>query len=133
MTTRILAITILSGLALAAQTPDLSGTWVADSNGSEKWVLDQKPDKMHIQEMSGGKVETEFTCPLDGQECSAKGHHEKIMMYFNGTKLVEIREHGNGSTKQRLAVSPDGKTLTVETVPLSSDQKAETVQFHRES
>ncbi len=133
MTIRMGALILFGGMTLAAQTPDLSGTWVADSNGSEKWVLDQKPDKMHIQEMSGGKVETEFTCPLDGQECSSKSHHEKIMIYFNGSKLVEIREHGNASTKQRLAVSPDGKTLTVETVPLSSDQKAETVEFHRES
>jgi len=133
MTTRILAIAIFSGLTVAAQTPDLSGTWVSDANGSEKIVVDQKPDKMHIQEMSGNKVENEFTCPLDGQECSSKDHHEKIMTYFNGAKLVEIRERGSASTKQRLAVSPDGKTLTVETVPLSSDQKAETIQFHRES
>jgi hypothetical protein len=130
---RSIVLTLLAGITLAAQTPDLSGTWVADSNGSEKWVLEQKQDKMHVRELSGDKVESEFTCSLDGQECAEKGHHEKIMMYFNGAKLVEIRERGNGSTKQRLAVSADGKTLTVETVPLSSDQKAETMMFHRQS
>ena len=49
---------------------------------------------------------------------------EKVMMYFNGDKLVEIRERGNDAIKQRLTVSADGKTLTVETVPLDSNQKA---------
>jgi len=128
------ALTVAVCLPVAAQTPDLSGTWVADSNGSQKWVLDQKAGKMHIQEMTGDKVEAEFTCSMDGQECVTKenGHREKIVMYFNGAKLVEIRERGGSSFKQRLAVSADGKTLTVESVPLTSQQKPEIMSFHRE-
>jgi hypothetical protein len=123
---------LLGCLTLSAQLPDLSGTWVSDSNASEILVLDQKPDKVHVQEMTARKVDAEFTCALNGQECSAKGHHEKIMMYFNGPKLVEIREHGNSNVKQRLALSADGKALTIETVPLSAEQKAETTSFHRQ-
>ena len=85
--------------------------------------------------MSGDRVEVEFTCALNGQECPAKeeGHSEKIMMYFNGDKLVEIRERANGTVKQRLTVSADGKTLSVETIPLSSDEKAETQAFRRQA
>jgi hypothetical protein len=120
---------------LAAQTPDLSGTWISDSHGSEKWILEQKGGKIHIQELDGDKVEANFTCSLDGQECEAKedGHSEKITMYFNGTKLVKICERGSGTVKQRLEVSADGKTLNVETVPLSSGQKAETISFRRQT
>jgi hypothetical protein len=122
-------------LVLTAQTKDFSGTWQSDSNASQKWVLDQKDGRIHVQEMNGGRVEADFTCSLNGQECNAKenGRSEKIMMYFNGDKLVEIRERNAVSSKQRLTVSDDGKTLTVETVPLSSDQKAETLSFRRQS
>lgn len=53
-------------------------------------------------------------------------------MYFNGAKLVEIRERGESAIKQWLTVSADGKTLTVETVPLVSGAKPETASFHRQ-
>jgi hypothetical protein len=90
---------------------------------------------MHIKETSAGKTESDFTCSLDGQECAAKqdGHAMKVMLYFNGAKLVEIRERGSETLKQRLEVSADGKTLTVETVPLSSSQKEEKSSFSRQS
>jgi hypothetical protein len=97
-----------------AQSPDLSGTWQSQTNGAQKWVLDQKSDKIHIKEMDGDKVEADFTCSLYGQECPAKldGRSETI--------------------KQRLELSADGKTLTVETVPLDSNQKTETETFRRQ-
>jgi hypothetical protein len=120
---------------LAAQSPDVSGTWQADSDASLKWTFDQKSGTIHVQERMGEKVEADFTCPLSGQECEVKegGRSAKIMMYFNGDKLVKITEHGNTSEKQRFAVSPDGKTLSLETIPLSSEQKAEKLSFHRQS
>ena len=125
----------VAAIPAAAQTPDLSGNWVADSNASNKWILQQKDGKMHVQEMIGDKVETEFTCSLYGQECSARenGHAEKITMYFNGTKLVELRERNGSTVKQRLTLSDDGKTLSVETVPLSSNDKPETMSFRRQN
>jgi len=129
-----LLLVTMSG-TLAAQTPDVSGTWQSNSDVSLKWILDQKSGTIHVQELVGDKVEADFTCPLTGQECDAKegGHSEKVMMYFNGDKLVEICERGNSSVKKRLILSADGKTLTVNTVPLSSDQKAETISFRRQS
>jgi hypothetical protein len=130
----LLLFVAMSG-TLAAQTPDVSGTWLSNSDASLKWILDQKSGTIHVQELVGDKVEADFTCPLTGQECAAKesGRAEKVMMYFNGNKLVQICEHGNSSVKKRLVISPDGKTLTVNTVPLSSDQKAETISFRRQS
>lgn len=137
MATNVKLWLCLLGIAvvpLAAQTPDFSGTWHSDSNASLKWVLSQKGDQLHVQEFTGNKVEADFTCSLLGTECAAKegGRSERISMYFNGAKLVEIRERGESAIKQSLTVSADGKTLTVETVPLVSGKKPEAVSFHRQ-
>jgi hypothetical protein len=121
--------------ALAAQTPDVSGTWLSDSDASLKWVLDQTPSEIHVKQISGDKVEADFTCPLSGRDCKIKGgeRSETIMMYFNGAKLVEIRERGNNTAKFWFIVSADGKTLSISTVPLTSNEKAETTSFHRQT
>jgi hypothetical protein len=120
-----------AAVPLMAQSPDLSGTWQSETNGSQKWVIEQKSDKIHFKEMDGDKIAVDFTCSLYGQECLAKfdGHSEKITMYFNGNKLVELRERGSQTIKQRLALTAGGKTLTVETVPLDSNQKTEMESF----
>jgi hypothetical protein len=122
---------------IVAQTPtdpDVSGTWVQSSNEAIKWTFAQKDNKMHVQEMNGDKVIADFTCSLGGQECEVTedGRPEKIMMYYNGPKLVAIRERGNDAVKQRISVSADGKTLQMETVPLSAAQKSETLTFERQ-
>ena len=133
---KLLVVAILLGapIAAVAQEPNVSGTWLAASNAAEKWIFDQKSGEIHVKELMGDKVKADFTCTLDGNECNAKekGHSEKIMMYFNGSKLVEIRERNGDAVKQRITVSADGKTLTVETVPLSSSQKAKTYSFRRQ-
>jgi len=106
----------------------------AKLHGTTKWILAQKDGKMHVQEMNDGRVVGDFTCALSGQECEVKedGRSKKVMLYYNGPKLVAIRVHGDDATKQRLSVSSDGKTLQVETVPLSASQKAETLTFQRQ-
>jgi uncharacterized protein YycO len=130
----IIILAVFTSFPLFAQTPDLSGTWVADSNSSQKWVLTQKDNQIHVQKMNGDKVETNFTCSLAGLECKAKenGRSEKITMYFNGSKLVEIEERGDETIKSRMAVSSDGKILTIETVPLSTNQRTEVASFRRQ-
>lgn len=121
-------------VTILAQAPDLTGTWIAESNASQNLILEQKDGKIHVQEMNGGKVDLDFTCSTSGQECEAKenGHSEKITMYFNGAKLVELRERGNDTIKQRLALSNYGKVLTVETVPLSSQEQIRIESFRRQ-
>jgi hypothetical protein len=138
-------ITVIAAIAagvcapwLLAQTlsePDISGTWVQSSNGSIKWVLAQKDGKMHVHEMDGDRVVADFSCAINGEECAVKedGRPEKVMMYYNGPVLVSIRERGNEVLKQRLAVSGDGKTLRVETVPFSNSEKSESMTFERQS
>jgi hypothetical protein len=97
-------------------------------------LLEQKGDKIHIEEMNGEKGKANFTCSVEGQECAVKddGHAETATMYFNGSRLVQIRERGQETLKQRLTLSADGKTMTVETVPLSSGQRSETTSFSRQ-
>jgi hypothetical protein len=129
---------LICALAIAAQTPaspDITGTWVEESSGAAKWVLAEKDGSIHVVQMNGDKVQADFTCPLNGKECDIKqgGRSEKVMIYYNGDKLVEIIEGHDGTTKKRLSVSADGKTLDVELVPLSSADKAEKTVFHRQT
>ncbi len=79
---------------LSAQGPNVSGTWVSESNASLKWVIEQTPEAIHIQEINADKREADFTCPLGGRVCDVKEDHrsEKVMIYFNSGKLVEIRD-----------------------------------------
>jgi hypothetical protein len=134
-----LAIVVLSGTFAAAafaQTsntpPDVSGSWVNAANGANKIVLTEKDGKLRVQEFSSGdKPVTDYLCALDGRECAVKedGRSEKVMVYFNGPKLVEIKERGNDTVKRRFTLSADGKTLDVEMVPLSGEQKPEKLTF----
>jgi hypothetical protein len=138
MSTIFVLVVLLLGLvpaSVAAQTPDVSGTWKSDTHAGLKWLLNQKNGKLHIRELNGDRVEADFTCPLDGTECPAKvrGHAEKFTVYFDGPVLVEIRQRGEATIKQRLAVSADGKTLTVETESITSGGKPETTLFNREN
>jgi len=131
-----LAICLGACFSLCAQTSkqaDISGTWVSENNDKVIWVLSQKDEALHAVEMAGEKPSADFTCPLNGQTCDVKidGHSEKMMVYYNGDRLVEILEGHAGVTKRRLSVSADGKVLTVEFVPLSSQDKGEKTLFHR--
>ncbi len=132
------AVMMLMGACAFGQAPSgasLSGTWVAENNGEVKWLLTETDHDIHIKEMLGERVEADFTCPINGQECAVKidGHSEKIMVYYNGDKLVELFEGPNGPDKKRLSVSADGKTLTVETVPMSAQQRKETIVFQKQA
>ena len=37
-----LVLVLAAAMPLAAQTPDFSGTWLGESDGALKWVLEQK-------------------------------------------------------------------------------------------
>jgi len=120
---------------VAAQGPNISGTWISESDAASKLVISQRPEAIHVEEINAGKTESDFTCALGGSACEVKENRrsEKIMMYFNGGKLVEIRERGGVAFKEWLTVSADGGTLTVESVPLSSSQRKTKILFRRQS
>jgi hypothetical protein len=113
----------------------LSGVWVSSSDSAMKLTLDAKDNQIHFQETNGGKLVIDYTCPTSGQECQAKedGHTEKVMVYFNGPKLVELTERGSEVDKRRFELSPDGNTMQLEIIPLSSSGKTETMKFQRET
>jgi hypothetical protein len=108
--------------AQAASDPDLSGTWLDSSNSAEKITFNEKGDKIQVREQDGDKVLADYTCNLSGQQCNVKeaGHPVKVMIYYNGSKLIEIKERGSDVEKRRFSLGQDGKTMLVETIPLSS-------------
>ena len=131
MKTLFLCMTI-SGIA-AAQTASLSGTWVLGKDSSVKLVVEQTPEKIHVKELKGDEVRTEYTCNLDGKDCSIKeeGHSAKVALWFNGPKLVELRTRGSEVTRRRFTLTGDGKSLEVELSPMSSPGKTEILAYSR--
>jgi hypothetical protein len=119
--------------AFAQQTPSFSGTWVLQKDSNIKLVLEQTPDKIHVQELKGGEVVTEYTCNLDGKDCAIKeeGHPAKVALWFNGPKLVELRTRGGEITRRRFTLDAGGKLLNVEMSPMSSQGKTEILAYSK--
>ena len=128
------ALTPISFAQAASSPPDLSGTWLDTSNAAVKLALTEKGDKIQVREMDGDKVTADYTCALSGEQCETKedGRPVKVMMYFNGSKLVEIKERGSDVEKRRFSLGQDGKTMQVETIPLSSSGKSSTQSYRKE-
>jgi hypothetical protein len=123
------------GLAQAQSlsAADLSGTWTDTSDGSVKWILNQDVSTIHIKEVRGTEVKADYSCQVDGPECKLRdsGREEMTSLYFNGPKLVELRTRGEDVVKRRFTASADGKTLTVEVIPIAPSGKTETLTFAR--
>jgi hypothetical protein len=127
--------------ALAAWADDgelrakLTGSWKIDSGDAKTasgWVLQPIADGMHISGSNGEKVAVEFDCQM-AKECQIKdaGHHAKVMMYFNGAKLIETETIGSRVVKRRFTVTGNGDTMEVETIPVEPEGKPETAVFKR--
>ena len=131
--------------ALAADRPDLTGTWhldtehsqVAESHKAETWSITQKPESIEIVQAftdSGGKErKIQIHCSTMGQECKVDeaGQPTQVTMYYNGPVLVMLEQwHGtNFVTKKRLKTSDDGKTLVVEVNHIAPPRKDENWTF----
>jgi len=128
-------VCLLAGGVAAAQTspPALSGTWVLRKDPSVKLVVEQTPDKIHVQEFRGDQVLTEYTCNTVGKDCEMQeeGHPAKVSLWFNGSKLVELRTKGNEVTRRRFTLAPDGHSLEVELSALSNNGKTEILAYSR--
>ncbi|HZL57260.1 MAG TPA: hypothetical protein VFC21_09275 [Bryobacteraceae bacterium] len=131
----ILICGAIAGMASAqtASQPSLSGTWVLQKDSSVKLVVEQMPEKIHVKEMKGDQVRTEFTCNVDGKDCAIKedGHSAKVALWFNGPKLVELVTRGTEVTRRRFTMTNDGKSLEVESSPMSEQGKTEIVAYSR--
>jgi hypothetical protein len=134
MKTLFICMTV-AGIAAAqtAPAPSLSGTWVLSKDPSVKLVVEQTPEKVHVKELKADEVRTEYTCNLDGKDCSIKeeGHSAKVALWFNGPKLVELRTRGSEVTRRRFTLASDGKSLEVELSPMSSPGKTEILAYSR--
>lgn len=135
MRTVVLCAAIGCAAVLAQDTsrPDLNGTWQLDATKSDIhspraesliWQLTQKDDAITMKqiEKDGAKERTEsVTCSIGGKDCKTSGSEEaKMSFWYNGPKLVALKTVHNGSsiTKYRMELSPDGKTMTVEVMPM---------------
>jgi hypothetical protein len=111
-------------LPLAAQDhPNLSGTWQFDGSASqvhtvnvagETWVITEDDSSIQITESDSGK-KVELKCTTDGKQCKLDGEKATASFWFNGAMLVEMENKGDHVTRYRMKLSPDGKTLTVDT------------------
>jgi hypothetical protein len=110
----------------------LSGAWQGEAGSSDKWVIDEKPDAVHISHATGTEKPVDFECNNVGKECEIKdGKKGKVSMYFNGPKLIQLETHGSEVVKRRFTVAPDGNTLEVEIIPVVPPGKTETIRLTR--
>jgi hypothetical protein len=122
-------LTLCFGFAVVAvmvkgqDRPDFSGTWQLDPAKCElhnmkvsdaSWSIQESADTIDLTEKEGGKA-IEVKCSTEGKECSVNGEKAKASFWYNGTMLVEMETKGDHVTRYRLKLSPDGKTLRVET------------------
>jgi hypothetical protein len=131
--TGVLLVTPLSFAQSGSET-DLSGTWVDRANSADKITVTEAGDSIQMRETDGDKVVANYKCTLDGKQCESKeeGRSAKVMTYYNGPKLIEIIERGSDVTKRRFSLSQDGKTLVVETMPLTDESKVTTRTFQKQ-
>ena len=113
----------------------LAGSWQLQASGAKEassYTLEPVADGIHISASEGGKTVSEFQCKL-AEDCKIKdaGHQAKVMIYYNGPKLVETETIGSRVIKKRYTVTGDGNTMEVETIPIEPEGKAETVVFKR--
>jgi hypothetical protein len=117
---------LLLGLALAADRPNLNGTWLLDTAHSqiresklksETLEIHQKDNAVAIADNAniGGKDrKVEYECLADGSTCKAKDL--SVMLYYNGPMLVVVEMSYNNAivVQKSLKTSEDGKTLSME-------------------
>lgn len=130
---------LLTGSALAednAMRARLMGKWQqSDGNGAARatWTLKDMGDSIHVSNSSDTQTVEEFDCNTVGKECAIKhgGHSSKVSMWFNGAKLVELETTGSQVVKRLFAVTGDGDTMELETIPIAPSASSETTHFKR--
>jgi hypothetical protein len=129
----VACIFVAGSAAAQGSPPTLSGTWVLKKDPSVKLVVEQTPDKIHVQEFKGDQVLTEYTCNTVGKDCEIQdeGRPAKVTLWFNGPKLIELRTKGSEVTRRRFTPAADGHSLEVERSAMSADGKTEVLAYSR--
>lgn len=130
-------IALTAAAAIAADRPELNGTWQLSSTHDarlkfETLLIEQTPDGVKITE-SGAKEKTvDFACAVDASECKLKDG--AISFWYNGTALVMMETHRNRDvvTKTRLVPAEDGKSLNLEVTRVSPPGPSSTYTFKKQ-
>jgi hypothetical protein len=121
----------------SAERAKLTGAWkLQGGNGADHtvWTLDVQGDVFRVSSAQGGKTIAEFTCS-PAKECETKdgGHKVKVLMYFNGPKLVMQETKGDEIFKRRFGAGEHPDTLDLEFIPVTPGGKTEMLHFQRVS
>ena len=145
-----LSVALIPLAAYGAERPNLSGSWQLNSSKSAfqagkltglTWVIDQGDTTLRIAETAkhsdGKEVKSALDCTTDGKDCSVKesGQPAKVSFWFNGETLVEIETKGHNRetvVKKKLALSVDGKSMTVELIPIVGAEAAGKMVFEKQ-
>ena len=112
-----------------ADRDKLPGAW--ESPDGARWVLDAKPDTVHVTQFDHDRKVSEFECNTRGRECKVNdgGKAAKVTMYFNGPRLIVMETRGSDVVKLRFQAA--GDQLKVETMPLVPQGKTEISKLSR--
>jgi hypothetical protein len=140
---------LFCSLLLAQQSLNFSGTWQLDEAKSQTsgqrnvtfTIEDNSPKiqfKRVVHESGGRDVVSQFDCQTGGKECEfdEAGHKAKVSLWYDGTALVILKTDGpkeDAVTQWRLALSADGKTLTVDLTHIDPSESPEKLVFDKTS
>lgn len=139
---------LFGSLLLAQQQPDLSGNWQLNAAKSQTNAQNQNVTiaiqedspkiqfKRVVQEAGGRSVVSQFTCQIGGQQCDFDegGHKAKVSLWYDGAALVILKTDGpkdDSVTQWRLALSPDGKSMSVTLTHIVPNENAEKLVFDK--
>ncbi|MBL8209848.1 MAG: hypothetical protein JNK87_04020 [Bryobacterales bacterium] len=119
-------------LLVAADRPDLSGTWRLEGNDAETLIIAQTDDQVAIASKS--PAATEVKCGVSGKACDGTIGGEKVSVsyWFNGPMLVEMATGGKRKdrvVKTRRSLSSDGQKMEVEVIPIAPVGKSEKLTY----
>ena len=124
------ALFLLAGLAIAADKPDLSGTWRLEGESHlvegvlPAITIVQKESELHVADASAKtNNKNAIDCNTVGKQCEAKldGEPVKVSYWFNGPVLVEMLSFGKDGDrviKTKRSLSDDGQKMTVEVIQI---------------
>lgn len=130
------AVALLTGpLVLAedsAEREKLNGSWQAQGPGQGVWTFEPQGATLRITNSQGSVKIVEIACEL-AKECEVKeaGKKIKVMVYFNGPKLVLMETRGDQILKRRFGFAGAEDILELENIPVAPAGKSETVHFTR--
>ena len=139
----LLLVFPLTAVALltAAPSPDVSpnaenpwvGTWHEQNDTTAELTLSLTGETIQVREVRAGRLVAEYTCKLDGKDCSFKdeGRKATVSLWKNGPKLVEMRTRGGHVTRRRFTFDDKASTLQAEDADMAPNGRTENVAYVR--